>query len=127
MGSRPRARRRLVEAAEQVEDFLSGLRVELSGGLVRQEERWIVREGNPDGHSLLLSAAELVGTMGRTLRHAHELEQLLAPPRTNRGALRRQSQRELDVLLRGERGDEVEELKDETDPRQAILDEVSIS
>src|SRR2546427_5628201 len=117
----------LVEATKQVEDFLTGLRVEFPGRLVCQEERRIVREGDPDGDPLLFPTAELVGTMARALRHAHELEELPAPLRTNRGPFPRQSQWKLYVLLRGERRDEVEELKDETDAGQAILDEVSIS
>src|SRR3989442_14613447 len=69
----------LVESTEQVEDFLTGLRVELPRWLVRQEERRIVRERDPERDSLQFPTAKLVGTMGRTLRHAHELEELLTP------------------------------------------------
>src|SRR5881409_3240843 len=116
----------LVEAAEQVEDLLSGLRVELPGGLVRQEERRVIREGHSDGDPLLLAAAQLVGTVARTLRHAHELEQLLPAFRADRRALPREPQRQFDVFFGGERGDEVEELEDEADLREAILDEVSV-
>src|SRR5712691_3692938 len=116
----------LVEATEQVEDLLPGLRVEFAGRLVRQEERRIVREGDPDGDPLLLAAAQFVGAVARPLRHAHELEELLPTFRPDRGALPCQPQRQFDVLLRRERGDEVEELEDEADLREAILDEVSI-
>src|SRR5256885_15947963 len=65
--------------------------------------------------------------MAGALCHADEFEQLLAPFRANRRTFPGESQRQLDVLLRGEGGDEVEELKDETDPGEAILHEVSIS
>ncbi len=116
----------LVEATEQVEDLLSSLRVELPGWLVRQEERRVIREGHSDGDPLLLAAAQLVGAVARTLRHAHELEQLLPAFRTDRGALPREPQRQFHVFFRGERGDEVEELKDEADLRESILDEISI-
>src|SRR2546422_7932706 len=117
----------LVEATEQVEDLLSSLRVELPGWLVRQEERRVIREGHSDGDPLLLAAAQLVGAVARTLRHAHELEQLLPAFRADRGALPREPQRQFDVFFGGERGGPVEELKDETDLREARLDEGSVS
>src|SRR2546422_1025262 len=110
-----------------IEDLLSGLRVELPGGLVRQEERRVIGEGHSDGDTLLLSPAQLVGAVARTLRHAHELEQLLPAFRTDRGALPCEPQRQFDVFFGGERGDQVGELKDEADLRESILDEISIS
>src|SRR3989442_5257532 len=57
----------LVEAAEQVEDLLSSLRVELPGWLVRQEERRVVREGHSHGDPVLLAAPQLVGAGAWTL------------------------------------------------------------
>src|SRR2546421_7876740 len=67
----------LVEATEQVEDLLSGLRVELPGGLVRQEERRGIREGHSNGDPFLLPPPPLLGTVARTLRHAPPLEEVL--------------------------------------------------
>src|SRR5947209_19262654 len=77
----------LVEATEQIEHLLPGLRVELPGWLVRQEERRVVREGHADGHPLLLAAAQLVGAVACTPRHAHEVEQLLPALPPEPGAL----------------------------------------
>src|SRR5438093_12397933 len=101
--------------------------VVLPSWLVREEERWVVREGHSDSDPLLLAAAQLVGTVALTLRHAHELEQFLPAFRTDRGALPCESQRQFHVFFGGERGDQVEELKDEADFRESILDEISIS
>src|SRR5437870_11874506 len=116
----------LVKPTEQVEDFLTGLRVEFPGWLIREEERLIVREGDPDGDPLLLATAQLIRAVAGALRHAHELEELLPAFRSNRDALPRKPQRQFDVLLCGEGGDQIEELEDEADPRKAILDEVAV-
>src|SRR2546422_6115771 len=111
----------LVEATEQVEDLLPSLRVELPGRLVGQEERRIVREGHSDRDPLLLAPAQLVGTVARTLRHAHELEEFLAPFRADREALPCEAQRQFDVFFGGERWGQAGELKDAADPRAALL------
>lgn len=79
----------------------------------------------PNGDPLL-APAQLIRAVTRTLRHADEIEEFLPACRTNRGALPGQPQWEFDVFLRGERRDEVEELKDETDLRQTIFDEVPV-
>src|SRR2546429_8403841 len=113
----------LVEETAQVEHLLPGLRAESLSWLVREEDWRAVREGPPGGAPLLLAAAQLVGAVARTLCHAHELEQLLPAFRTDRGALPREPQRQFDVFFGGERRGQGEELKDETGPRQAGLDQ----
>src|SRR2546425_7887328 len=82
----------LVEATEQVEDLLSGLRVELPGGLVRQEERRGIREGPSNGDPLLLAPPPLAGTGARTLRATHPVAGLLSARRPELGGLHRQDQ-----------------------------------
>src|SRR5882672_2056969 len=50
----------LVESAEEGHDLLAGARVEVSRGLIGQEERRTVDEGPGDRHALPLAAGELV-------------------------------------------------------------------
>src|SRR5438105_7218979 len=57
-----------IQPLEQIQDFLAGLRVELSCGLVRKEQGWIVRQGDRDGDPLLLAAAQ------RSEEHTSELQ-----------------------------------------------------
>src|SRR5207249_4705845 len=57
-----------VQRLEQIQDFLAGLRVEFSRGLVREEQGRFVRQGNRDGDPLLLTAAHLVRpAVGRSI------------------------------------------------------------
>src|SRR5205823_5375956 len=68
-----------VQRLEQIQDFLAGLRVEFSRGLVREEQGRTVRQGNRDGDPLLLTAAHLVRPMARTVGEADEVEEFLRP------------------------------------------------
>src|SRR2546430_11148122 len=77
----------LVEAAEQVEDLLSSLRVELPGWLVRQEERRVVRQGPPDGDPLLLPPAPLLGAGAFPLAHSPHVVHALSRFSTCTGGL----------------------------------------
>src|SRR2546425_3900184 len=106
----------LVEATEQVEDLLPGLRVEFPGWLVREEQRRVVREGHSDGDPLLLAAAQLVGAVARTLCHAHEVEQLLPAFCPDRGALPREPQQQFDVFFGGGGWGPGGEMKNENAP-----------
>src|SRR5436853_7636553 len=65
--------------------------------------------------------------MDGPLRHPDELEQFLRALGPGRRPLPCQAHRQLDVLLGGQRGDEVEELEDETDLLQAIPNELGIA
>jgi len=117
----------LVQTAKEIEDLLSRLRVELARGFVRQEERRVVCEGNRDRDPLLFAAAQFVRSMDGPLGHPDEFQEFLPPFVPDGGSLRRESHRELDVLLRGEGRDEVEELEDETDALEAIPDQVRVA
>lgn len=69
-----------VEALEELEDLVTGLRVELSRRFVREDQGRVVRKGHRDGHSLLLATAELIGSMNRPLPEVDEIEELLGAP-----------------------------------------------
>src|SRR5467141_3575055 len=116
-----------VQPLEQIQDFLAGLRVELSCGLVRKEQGRIVRQGDCDGDPLLLAAAQLVRPMTRTLGEADEIEEFLRPSLPGRAIFGGEAHGQLDVFLGGERRDEVKELEDEARVSQSILDEPSLA
>ena len=54
---------RLVEAFEHLHDLGRGHAVEVTGGLVGQDDVGVVDQAAGDRHALLLTAGELVGTM----------------------------------------------------------------
>src|SRR6266540_6605783 len=116
----------LVQSLEQIEDFLAGLRVELSCGLVREEQGRIVRQRDRNGDPLLLTAAQLVRPMARTLGEADEIKEFLRPSLPGRAVLGGEAHRQLDVLLGGQCRDEVEELEDEARLSQSIPNEFSV-
>ena len=68
-----------VEPAEQFQDLLTGPRVEVSGGLVGQEQDRLVDQRTGDRHPLLLAAGELVRRMVRPCPQSHHSQQFLAP------------------------------------------------
>jgi hypothetical protein len=49
----------LVQVAEQRQDVAARCRVQVSGGLVRQDEVGVGHESARDGHALLLASREL--------------------------------------------------------------------
>src|ERR1700681_984757 len=69
----------LMQLAQQIHDGFAALRIEIPGGLVRQEDHGFTPDGPRDGHALLLSARELTGKVFRTVRHADALEGLSHP------------------------------------------------
>ena len=55
-----------VESFEQLDDFTTGMRIEIAGRFIGQEQFRLVDEGAGDGHALLLAA----GKFGRPVLHA---------------------------------------------------------
>lgn len=51
------------EVFEEVEDFLTGAGVEVSGGFVGEDDGGVVDEGACDGDALALAAGEFVGAV----------------------------------------------------------------
>ena len=64
-----------VEGQEDVEDGTAGLGVEVSGGLVGEEEGGIVDEGAGDGDALAFAAGELGGTVLEAMGKAEGFEE----------------------------------------------------
>ena len=98
-------------------DLLGGLRVEVAGRLVGEDELGLVDERARDRHALLLSAGELARLVVLPARQAHDGE---APPRLllalpRRVTAVRVDQRQLDVLERRRAREQVEGLEDEAD------------
>src|SRR5947208_1089813 len=110
-----------------VAHLLSRFGAQSSRRLVRQEQTRIVCQGHCDRDPLLFATAQLIRSMDGPLRHPAELKQFLRTLGPGRRPLPRQAHRQLDVLLGGQRGDEVEELEDETDLLQAIPNELGIA
>ena len=69
----------LVQAVEERHDFLTGLRVEVAGGLVGQHDRRIVDQSARNCDALPLTAGKLVGLVGHARFHAHRPQDFLGP------------------------------------------------
>ena len=50
-----------VQFVEQFHNLCTHLRVEVTSGLVGQQNLWVANDGTGDGHTLALSARELCG------------------------------------------------------------------
>ena len=65
-----------IEGNEQVEYPGTGVQIEISGGLVCEQEAGFVYEGSGDGGALLLSARELAGAMVSPVGQSQQSEEL---------------------------------------------------
>src|SRR5688572_5199946 len=70
---------RLMQLVEQVHDLPGGVRVEVAGGLVGEQERRLVDQGAGDGYALTLAAGELVRVVMHALPEPHPLQRALRP------------------------------------------------
>src|SRR5690606_39601912 len=86
--------------------------VQVARGLVCENEDRIVRERTSDGHPLPLPSGKAVGEGGLSIRQLHPLEQIERPLAVESAA---QFHREQQILEDGERGNQIEGLKDEAD------------
>jgi hypothetical protein len=93
---------------EELEDLDSGAEVELAGGLVREQHRVARRQRACDRHPLLLAAGKLAleAVQAPTEADARQHRGRVSAAAADLGA-------ELDVLERGQAGEEVERLEDE--------------
>jgi hypothetical protein len=104
-----------VKFAEEIEDLAAGLRIEVSGRLVGEEERRLVDECPRDGDALALTAGQLVRLMAHPILETDGDQRLfgqLAPLRTWN---LRVDERQLHVLQRCGARQKIECLEDETD------------
>src|SRR2546427_1174592 len=101
----------LVQPLEQRQDLLGGLAIEVTGRLVRHEDRGVGRDGARDGDALLLAAGELARIVAHPVAEADERERRLDVLFPLGLGERRQEERQLDVLEGREHGDQVVELE----------------
>ena len=105
----------VVDPFEQGHDPAAGRRVDVPGGLVRQDERGLGRERPGDGHPLALAAGQLRRGVVEAVAEADRLEPRPRPVAALRAAGAPEQEGERDVLEGGEPGHEVERLEDEPD------------
>ena len=112
----------LAELLEQRHHLQAGVRVEVAGRLVGQDEARPVDQRAGDRHPLLLAARELAGVVVEPLAEADPLQRLRgAAPAARAGRSPRVDQRQLDVLQRGGARQQVEALEDEAERPAAHL------
>ena len=67
---------RAVDALEQIHNAAGGLRIQISRGLVADEQRRPVHDGARNGDALLLAAGKLIGIAVQLVGEAHEAQHL---------------------------------------------------
>src|SRR3954454_8553684 len=100
--------------AQQPQDLLGGVRVEVARRLVGEQDGRPVHEGARDGDALLLAAGELRRAVRQPVAQAHGVDQLVEPGTF--GLAPGQRERQRDVLLGAQHRHEVEGLEDEAEP-----------
>src|SRR5215469_11600074 len=98
---------------EQRHDGFRTLVVQISGGLIGENEWRVVDQGSGNGHSLLFTSAELGGPMIATGGEADGIQE--PKGMLTIGSLRRNHRKE-DVLKGGQLRQQVIGLKDESNP-----------
>jgi hypothetical protein len=101
------------QVRQQLEHPLAGGGVEVAGRLVRQQDRRLGDEGPRQRDPLLLTTRELTRQVMPAVRQADRRQQRLRP--RARVAVAAQLERHRDVLLRGQRRDQVERLEHEAE------------
>ena len=79
MGHQNNGHPRLVQLTEQVHHLVAGGGIQGAGGFIRQQQDRAVDDGPGNGHPLLLTATQLVGTVVEALPEAHPHQGLLSP------------------------------------------------
>ena len=85
---------------EQLKDLSARLVVELSRGLVREEQRRLIGKRNSNGNALLLAAREMLGLVVHTAAQPDERQEIGCPFPAVRAATPGKHHRQLDVLDR---------------------------
>ncbi len=104
-----------VEIVEEGHDLVAGLGVEVSGGLVGEDDGGMVDQSAGDGDPLALAARELVGFVHHAGAEVDGFEDGLGAGDAfgGRGAV--VDEGKLDVVQRGGAGEQIEGLEDEAD------------
>ena len=105
--------------AHDVEQLGRGVRVELAGRLVGEDDVRARHQGARGGDALLLPAGELAGSVLEPVAEAEGVHDLVQPRPL--GVAPGDVERKADVLQRGEGRDQVEGLEDEADALAADL------
>src|SRR5689334_10088028 len=113
--------RRVRHVLHQVKDRQSGVCVEIAGRLIGQHKARRMHQSARDGDTLLLAAGKLWRAMLFALGKSHKGQRFMRAPLALSTRCARQAQRHLDVLARGEGGDEVRRLEDEAELTAAEL------
>ena len=105
-----------MKVLQQFHHRLTVARIEISSGLVRQQDGRFSAQGARHGDTLLLAAGKLRGIVPHAVRHAHPLQRLhyalLSVGRRHSLPI---GQRKFDVLIHRQVADQVKTLEDEAD------------
>ncbi len=105
----------LVDVADQVHQLPSGGTVEVSGGLVREDDGRPDHQRAGDREPLLLAAGEVCRMVARPVREIHQRERVVDAGVDLRLPHAVEDQRHADVLAGGEEREQVERLEDVAD------------
>lgn len=104
-----------VEGFHELDNFLTGFGVEVSGGFIGEDDAGRVGEGSGDGDALLLSAREFEGFIVEPVAEADALEDVGGFLDGVFAAVATKCHREHDILQGAHDSDEVEGLKNVAD------------
>src|SRR2546428_4978286 len=104
-----------IDLQQQLNNLPRGGRIEVSSGLVRKKNPWVVHEGAGDRHPLLLAARKLVGVLGLFAFETHDAEHFLDLRLEMAQRALGHAQREGHVLEHGQVGQQLEILEDHAD------------
>ena len=109
------------QLADQPEHLLHLHEVEVSGGLVGDDQRRVVDERPCDRRALLLAARHAGWEVAGALGEPDPLEKLVRPPVGVRATDTGQPKRRGDVLSRRQAGNQVESLEDDAHRAAPVL------
>ena len=104
-----------IEDAQEFEDLIAGLPIEVAGRLVTEQEHRIAHDRPRDPDALFLAAGQLTRIVFGTIGQTHERERGLHVALPFPARQLRQQQWQFGIALRCEHRQEVVELKDEAD------------
>ena len=102
---------------QAIDDELTGIAVEIPGGLVSEQQLWSGDEGAGDRHALLLAARQLARVMRQAMTEADRREGFCRGGKCIGATAELEWDR--DILQGRHRGQQVEGLKDDADPSAA--------
>ena len=105
----------LVQPLKRVQNLHTRPRVQIAGGLIRQQDRRIVDQRAGYGHALLLSAGKLRGVVIGAFFQAQQAKRLESPPGALLALHARIDQRQFHIFVSRRAGQQIESLKDKSD------------